>query len=131
MTINWTKNDIYWNIFEVRGGLKEIKGVLLTTVCVDVVGLKEANLEVVQDGRFVQVAECREVIFSHQDVRVPEEGKRVAVSTHRVLKRLKQPDKVIMTHTDCNYYYCVCVCVCVIITVSSSNFRWMTGCPSL
>lgn len=70
-----------------------MKGVLLTTVGIDVVRLKEANLEVVQDGRFVQVAECREVIFSHQDVRVPQEGKRVAVSTHRVLKRLRQPDK--------------------------------------
>lgn len=86
------KNDIFWNRFQVRGK-KEIKGVLLTTVSVDVVRLKEANLEIVQDGRFVQVAECCEVIFSHQDVRVSEEGKRVAVSTHRVLKRLRQPDK--------------------------------------
>ena len=42
----------------------------LTTVGVDVVGLKEAVLEVVQDGRLVQVAEGREVILSHQDVRV-------------------------------------------------------------
>ena len=42
----------------------------LTTVGVDVVGLKEADLEVVQDGRLVQVAEGREVILPHQDVRV-------------------------------------------------------------
>ena len=42
----------------------------LTAVGVDVVGLKEADLEVVQDGRLVQVAEGREVILSHQDVRV-------------------------------------------------------------
>lgn len=70
-----------------------MKGVLLTTVRVDVVRLKEADLEVVQDGRLVQVAESREVIFSHQDVRVPQEGKRVAVSTHRVLQRLRQRDR--------------------------------------
>ena len=42
----------------------------LTAVGVDVVGLKEADLEVVQDGRLVQVAEGREVILPHQDVRV-------------------------------------------------------------
>lgn len=70
-----------------------MKGVLLTTVRVDVVRLKEADLEVVQHGRLVQVAESREVIFSHQDVGVPEEGERVAVSTHRVLQRLRQRDR--------------------------------------
>lgn len=42
----------------------------LTTVCVDVVRLQEANFEIMKDCRFVQVAESREVIFPHQDVRV-------------------------------------------------------------
>lgn len=42
----------------------------LTTVRVDVVRLQEANFEIMKDCRFVQVAESREVIFPHQDVRV-------------------------------------------------------------
>ena len=59
----------------------------LTAVGVDVVGLQEADLEVVQDGRLVQVAEGREVVLAHQDVRVPQEGERV-FRTDAVLQRL-------------------------------------------
>lgn len=42
----------------------------LTTVCVDVVGLQESNPQVVQDGRLMEVAESRQVVLAHQDVRV-------------------------------------------------------------
>lgn len=61
----------------------------LTAVGVDVVGLQEADLEVVQDGRFMKVTESREVVLTHQDVGVTEERKRVRLRTHRVLQRLR------------------------------------------
>lgn len=45
----------------------------LTAVRVDVVGLQEADFEVVQDGGLVQVTESGEVILPHQDVGVTQE----------------------------------------------------------
>lgn len=44
----------------------------LTAVGVNELGVDEANFEVVENGRFVQVAEGGEIILPHQDVRVPE-----------------------------------------------------------
>ena len=62
----------------------------LTAVGVDVVGLQEADSQVVQDRRFVQVTEGCQVVLAHQDVRVPQEGQRVLLRTHWVLQRLRQ-----------------------------------------
>lgn len=42
----------------------------LTTVCVDVVGLEEPDFEVVENRRLMQVAQGRQVILSHQDIRI-------------------------------------------------------------
>lgn len=44
----------------------------LTAVGIDEFGVDEAHFEIVQHRRLVQVTERREVIFSHQDVRVPQ-----------------------------------------------------------
>lgn len=77
----------------------------LTAVRVDGVGLKESHSQVVQHGGFVQVAERREVILPHQDVRVTQERKRVTLWSHGVLQRLKRDQYAIKTqsirrHTD-------------------------------
>lgn len=45
---------------------------VLTTICVDAAVVQESNPEVVQDGRLVQEAESCEIIFTLQDVRVPQ-----------------------------------------------------------
>lgn len=46
--------------------------ITLTTVGVDKFGVNEADFEVVEHGRLVEVAEGCEVILSHQDVWVPQ-----------------------------------------------------------
>lgn len=43
---------------------------IITTVCVNQLGDDKANFKVVQHSWFVEVAERREVVFPHQDVRV-------------------------------------------------------------
>lgn len=49
-------------------------GCISTTVRVDDPGLHESHFEVVQNCRFVQVAESSQVVLSHQDVRVAKGG---------------------------------------------------------
>lgn len=49
-------------------------GFISTTVGVDDPGLHESHFEVVQNCRFVQVAESRQVVLSNQDVRVAKGG---------------------------------------------------------
>lgn len=46
--------------------------ITLTTVGVNKFGVDEANFEVVEHGRLMEVAESCEVILSHQDVWVPQ-----------------------------------------------------------
>lgn len=65
----------------------------LTTVGVDMVGLQEADLEVVQHCRLVQVAEGREVILSHQDVRVSKEGQWIVFRTDWICQCLWKQHK--------------------------------------
>lgn len=55
------------------------------------VGLEEANSQVVQDGRFMQVTEGGEVVLSHQDVGVTQERKRVTLLTDGIIQRLRKP----------------------------------------
>lgn len=43
---------------------------LITTVCVDQLGVDEAHFKVVQHRWLVKVAESCQVIFPYQDVRV-------------------------------------------------------------
>ena len=45
---------------------------LITTICVNELGVCEAHFEVVQDGRFVEVAQRCQVILPHQQVRVSQ-----------------------------------------------------------
>jgi hypothetical protein len=45
---------------------------VLTAVGVDELGVDEAHFEVVQDGRFVEVAQRCQVILPHQQVRVSQ-----------------------------------------------------------
>lgn len=45
-----------------------------TAVCIDDSGLHESHFEIVQDRRFMQVAQSSEVIFPHQDVWVAKRG---------------------------------------------------------
>lgn len=44
---------------------------VFTAVGVDEFGVDEAHFQVVQHGRFMKVTQSRQVILSHQDVRVP------------------------------------------------------------
>lgn len=48
-------------------------------VGVDEVGLDEAHAEAVQHCGLMEVAEGRQVVLPHQDVRVPQEGQPVAI----------------------------------------------------
>lgn len=45
-----------------------------TTVCIDDSGLHKSHFKIVQDRRFMQVAEGSEVVLPHQDVRVAKRG---------------------------------------------------------
>lgn len=45
-----------------------------TTVCIDDSGLHKSHFKIVQDCRFMQVAEGSEVVLPHQDVRVAKRG---------------------------------------------------------
>lgn len=59
---------------------------LLTAVGVNELGLREADPEVVQHCGLVEVAEGREVILTHEDVRVPERRQRSRI--HGVIQLL-------------------------------------------
>lgn len=65
----------------------------LTTVRVDVVGLQETDLQVMQNGRLMEIAEGREVIFTHQDVGVPQEGQLLALGINGVFLNLNRRNK--------------------------------------
>lgn len=49
-----------------------VQKTVLATIGVDEFGVYEADFEVVQDSRLVQIAECCEVVLPHQDVGVPQ-----------------------------------------------------------
>lgn len=59
----------------------------LTTVSVNVIGLQETHFEIVEHSRLMEVAESCEVIFSHQNVRIPKKRKLV-FGTNFIFKRL-------------------------------------------
>ena len=71
-----------------------------TAVGVDVIGLQEAYSEVVQHSRFMEVAKCREVILSHQDIRVPQEGQLVVFGPDGVVQRLQQKPGTLQNSTN-------------------------------
>lgn len=56
----------------------------LTTVGVNVIGLDEADLEVVEHSRLMEVAESREVILSHQNIRIPKKWKCIVFGTNGI-----------------------------------------------
>lgn len=60
-----------------------------TTVSVDELGVDEADFEVVQHGRLVEVAERCKVIFAHQDVGVSQVRQVLRLGVQFVLKALK------------------------------------------
>lgn len=64
-----------------------------TTVSVDELGVHEADFEVVQHGRLVQVAECREVIFADQDVGITQVRKVLRLGVQFVLDVLKRNEE--------------------------------------
>ena len=61
---------------------------VLTAVGVDELGVDEAHFEVVEHGGLVQVAERREVVLAHQDVRVPEVGQVLRLGVQLMLQVL-------------------------------------------
>lgn len=63
-------------------------GPISTTVGVDDPGLHESHFEVVQNRRFVQVAEGSQVVLSHQDVRVAKRGQCWFARVHGVVAHL-------------------------------------------
>lgn len=62
--------------------------ILITAVGVDEFGVCESNPEVVQDGRFMEVTESREVVLTHQDVRVTKRRQNSTLWVQLVLKFL-------------------------------------------
>ena len=60
-----------------------------TAVSVDELGVDEADFEVVQHGRLVEVAECCEVILAHQDVGVSQVRQVLRLGVQLVLNALK------------------------------------------
>lgn len=61
----------------------------LTAISVDELGVDEADFEVVQHCRLMEVAERREVILAHQDVRVSQVGQVLGFGVQLVLKILR------------------------------------------
>lgn len=60
-----------------------------TAVSVDELGVDEADFEVVQHGRLVEVAECCEVILAHQDVGVSQVRQVLRLGVQCVLDALQ------------------------------------------
>lgn len=61
---------------------------MFTAVGVDEFGVDEAHFQVVQHGRFVKVTQRRQVIFSHQDVGVPQVRQGFSLRVQLVLQIL-------------------------------------------
>ena len=61
-----------------------------TTVGVDEFRVYKADFEVMQHSRLVEVAERRQVILSHQDVRVPQVGEVLSLGVQLVLNILEE-----------------------------------------
>lgn len=62
----------------------------LTAVRVDVVGLQEPDFEVVEDGGFVEVAQSRQVILSHQDIGIAQERQLVSLEINGIFVELRR-----------------------------------------
>lgn len=63
---------------------------MITAVGVDELGVCESDPEVVQNGRFMEVTESREVVLTHQDVRVTKRRQTTAFWVQLVLKFLQK-----------------------------------------
>lgn len=61
---------------------------VFTAVGVDEFGVDEAHFQVVQHGRFMKVTQSRQVILSHQDVRVPQVRQGFSLRVQLVLQIL-------------------------------------------
>lgn len=70
-----------------------------TAVGVDELGVHEAHFEIVQHGWLVEVAECREVVLAHQDVRVSQVRQVLCLGVQGVLKTLE------IKHTHFSYRF--------------------------
>lgn len=92
--------DSLWSLQQNNDDKDGAAAERLTAVGVDVVGLQEADSQVVQDGRFVQVTESGEVVLPDQDVGVTQEGERVTLRTHGVLQRLRASQYTINTQSQ-------------------------------
>lgn len=64
---------------------------MFTAVGVDEFGVDEAHFQVVQHGRFMKVTQSRQVIFSHQDVGVPQVREDFSLRVQLVLQILNTP----------------------------------------
>lgn len=92
--------DSLWSLQQNNDDKDGAAAERLTAVGVDVVGLQEADSQVVQDGRFMQVTESGEVVLPDQDVGVTQEGERVTLRTHGVLQRLRASQYTINTQSQ-------------------------------
>lgn len=92
--------DSLWSLQQNNDDKDGAAAERLTAVGVDVVGLQEADSQVVQDGRFMQVTESGEVVLPDQDVGVTQEGERVTLRTHGVLQRLRASRYTINTQSQ-------------------------------
>lgn len=70
------------------GFISRWEGGLPTAVSVDELRVNEADFEVVEHGRLVEVAERREVIFAHQDVGVSQVRQVLRLGVQLVLNVL-------------------------------------------
>lgn len=61
---------------------------VFTAVGVDEFGVDEAHFQVVQHGRFVEVTQSCQVVFTHQDVGVPQVWQSFSLQVQLVLQFL-------------------------------------------
>jgi hypothetical protein len=54
------------------------------------VGLQETDLQIVQNSRLVEIAQGSEIIFSHQDIWIPQEGQLTALDINWVFQNLNK-----------------------------------------
>lgn len=64
-----------------------------TAVGVDEFGVDEAHFQVVQHSRFVQITQCCQVIFSHQDVWIAQVRQVLGFRVQLVLQILENTPK--------------------------------------
>lgn len=79
---------------------RPLRDALLTTVGVNEFGLSKAHSEVVEHRGLVQVAEGREVVLAHEDVRVAEWRQTLGIDAIVQLLRTKKKLKMFGVSAD-------------------------------